>query len=333
MRTRLLSVAAVALALVGLGASLASLIDYLGPTPTFCAETGCATVRATVWAHPLGIPMPVFGIAFYGLALALGFVARPRLRRYVAIAGAAWALGLVALQAFVIGAWCKLCLVADPAAIAYALVVLAGAGTLAISRRALLAVPGLAAIVIGLGLWTHVPAAAPLPPGTPACVTAAQVADRVTVVEFVDFECPFCRQMQERLAEAIAHRDVHLVRKMVPLAQHAGALPAALAWCCADAQGKGDAMAAALFAADPAQLTTLGCEELAARAGVDLARYRAALADPAIRAHLDADLADAKDAHVRALPTIFIGGDRVEGASRTTAQLVASLDRAAASVR
>jgi uncharacterized membrane protein len=164
VRPRLLSFAAVALALVGLGASLASLIDDLGPAPTFCAETGCATVRASVWAHPLGIPMPIFGILFYSLAIGLGFVARPRLRRYVAIAGAAWALALIALQAFVIGAWCKLCLVADPAAIAYALAVLAGAGTLAISRRALLAIPGLAVIILGLGLWTHVPAAAPRSP-------------------------------------------------------------------------------------------------------------------------------------------------------------------------
>ncbi len=327
MRRRL-SLAALAIALVGLGASLASLVDDLGPVPTFCAESGCATVRASAWAHPLGIPMPLFGIAFYGLAVALCFVARPRLRRATALAGATFALGLIGLQAFAIGAWCKLCMVADPAALAYATVVLGGAGTLGLTRRALVAVPGLAAIVLALGLWTHVAPLPPLPPETPASVAAAQVADRVTVVEFVDFQCPFCREMQARLAAATAHRDIHLVRKMVPLAQHAGALPAALAWCCADAQGKGDAMAAALFAADPAELTTDGCATLAERVGCDRARYDAALADPATRARITADLADAAAAHIRALPTIFVGGDRIEGASRTTAQLVASIDRA-----
>lgn len=129
MRPRL-SLAALGFAVIGLGASIASLIDYFGATATFCAETGCATVRESAWAHPLGIPMPVIGVAFYLAALVLGFVDAPKLRRALAIAGAVWAVLLIVLQAFVIGAWCKLCLVADPAAIGYALSVLAGATTL-----------------------------------------------------------------------------------------------------------------------------------------------------------------------------------------------------------
>jgi len=56
---------ALGLAVVGLAASVASLIDYLGSSATFCAESGCNQVRESAWAHPLGIPMPVLGIAFF----------------------------------------------------------------------------------------------------------------------------------------------------------------------------------------------------------------------------------------------------------------------------
>src|SRR5687767_11720474 len=112
-------------AVVGLAASIASGIDELAPT--FGAESGCETVRTSAWAAPLGIPMAVLGVGFFAAMLVLGFVERPRLRKALAIAGGLWAVWLVVLQAFVIGAWCKLCLVADPAAIVLASAVLAGA--------------------------------------------------------------------------------------------------------------------------------------------------------------------------------------------------------------
>src|SRR5262245_55915646 len=140
MRPRI-SLAAVAFAVIGLGACIASLIDYMGSSPTFCAESGCATVRESAWAHPLGIPMPVLGVAFFSMAIALSFFEAPRLRRALAIVGAAGALGLIAVQAFEIGAWCKLCMVADPAAIAYAACVLAGATALRFTVRALAFAP------------------------------------------------------------------------------------------------------------------------------------------------------------------------------------------------
>ena len=113
--------------MIGLGASVASALDFWTAEPAFCADAGCATVRSSAWAHPLGVPMPVLGVAYFALAIALVFVERPRLRRALALAGAAWATALIAVQAFAIHAWCKLCLIADPAAIGYALAVIAGA--------------------------------------------------------------------------------------------------------------------------------------------------------------------------------------------------------------
>jgi uncharacterized membrane protein/predicted DsbA family dithiol-disulfide isomerase len=320
-------------AVVGLAASIASAIDYFGTDPAFCAESGCATVRESAWAHPLGIPMPLVGIAFYLLALGLCFAPAPRLRRGLAVAGGVWAVFLIVLQASVIGAWCKLCLVADPAALGYAVAVLAGATTLRPTiARGLAVVPSVLAALGVLALWTHRAAPEPgLPPGTPAFVEQAQVPHTTTVVEIVDFECPYCRRMQDRLAAAIAQArfPVRVVRKMLPLPSHPHAMPAALAYCCADAQGKGDAMAAALFAAPTDELTPEGCERLAASVGCDLERYRREL--PRAEARVAAEMTEMRAAGVRALPTVYIGGERIVGAAKSTSDLSALLERAVAS--
>jgi uncharacterized membrane protein/protein-disulfide isomerase len=340
MRPRL-SVAAIGFAIIGLGASIASLIDYFGATPTFCAETGCATVRESAWAHPLGIPMPALGVAFYLAALALGFIDAPRFRRVLAVAGAAGAVLLIVLQAFVIGAWCKLCLVADPAAIGYAVMVLAGATTLRFTpMRGLVTVPVLLATVGFLALWTgnspvaepHGAGPAPVAAdGPPTFVQQAQVPGAATVVEVVDFECPFCRRMQDRLVSAIEHAKspVRVVRKMLPLTIHPHAIPAALAYCCADAQGKGDAMAAALFTANPDDLTPEGCEKLAVSVGCDLDRYRRDLPQAEVR--VAAEMKEVRAAGVRSLPTLFIGNERIVGAGKSAEELTALLEHAAVS--
>jgi protein-disulfide isomerase/uncharacterized membrane protein len=332
MRPRI-SLAALGFAVVGLGASIASLIDFLGASPTFCAEAGCAAVRESAWAHPLGVPMPVLGIAFFAAAIALAFVDAPRLRRALAIIGAVVAVLLIGVQAFSIGAWCKLCLVADPAAIGHAVAILGGATTLRFSiRRGLAIAPALLATVGVLALWAHEPpppSPPPLAADVPAFVRDAQVAGAATVVEVVDFECPFCRRMQDRLTAAIAQArtPVHVVRIMLPLSNHEHAMPAALAYCCADAQGKGEAMATALFAADPDELTPEGCEKIAASIGCDLERYRRDLPAAATRVAAESEAAIA--AGIRSLPTLFIGGERIVGASKSTAQLTAMLEHAA----
>ncbi len=114
---------------------------------------------------------------------------------------------------------------------------------------------------------------------------------------------------------------------MVPLPQHHHARDAALAWCCADAQGKGDAMADALFAAPADTLTPAGCEQLAVGVGCDRDRYRAALVDPVTRARVDRDTAEARAAGIRHFPTVFIGEQMIHGSDHEPADLVATIDR------
>jgi uncharacterized membrane protein/predicted DsbA family dithiol-disulfide isomerase len=334
MRPRLsLMALALGLAVVGLGASIASLIDTFAVSPTFCAETGCATVRESAWAHPFGIPMPVLGVVFFVAAIVLCFVDAPRLRGAVALAGAAVGVCLLVVQALVIDAWCKLCLIADPAAIGFAALVLGGATTLRFTpARGLAMLPALGATFGMLALWSAPPAPAPLPAvasGLPGFVERAQVPGTATVVEVVDFECPHCRRMHAKLTNAIsrARTPVRMVRKMLPLDIHPNAVPAAIAYCCADAQGKGEEMAAALYAAAPEDLTPAGCEKLAARVGCDVERYRRDLPKP--RARVVAEAEEVAAAGVRFLPTTFIGDERIVGAGVPDQELTAMLHRAA----
>jgi predicted DsbA family dithiol-disulfide isomerase/uncharacterized membrane protein len=329
---RIRSLAALALGLAGLCSSTALLVDSLGPAPAFCGEGGCAEVRSTVWAHPLGVPMPLLGVAFFTLALALGCTRAVRARRAVALVGAAGALGLLAIQGFVIGAWCRLCVVTDVIVILHATVVLIGPAWPAARRRRVALTAAAGALAFGLPMAALRESPAPLATATslPDLVARAELPGSALVVDFVDFECPFCRAFHARLTSAIAEAavPVRVVRVMVPLAQHRGALPAAVAWCCAENQGRGDEMADRLLAAadlDPASL-----ERLAGDLGLDLARYRADAASPATRARIEADAAMARSAGVRSLPTIYIGHRRFVGARASVAELVAAL-RAAAS--
>lgn len=322
------SLIALVAAVVGLGASIASLYDYLGPSSAFCAESGCATVRASAWAHPLGIPMPVLGIAFFATMLVLSFVDAPRLRKALAIAGGAWAVLLIALQAFVIGAWCKLCMIADPSAIVLAIAVGAGARRLTFSwwRPAAIA-PSLAAVVGILALWSH-PAPPPeLPAGTPDFVRAEQQPGVVTIVEVVDFECPYCRMMQAKVTQAIAKANVpaRVVRRMMPLPRHAHAMPAAIAYCCAERQGKGQALAEELFTAPEESLTPEGCAQLAVKAGCDKDQYERDL--PLAVGRVATESLTARASGVKSLPTLFIGGEQVVGAAMSTDDIVAVIQR------
>jgi protein-disulfide isomerase len=168
-----------------------------------------------------------------------------------------------------------------------------------------------------------------MPPGTPSFVENAQVPGAATVVEVVDFECPYCRRMQKRLEAALARvtQPIRVVRKMFPLTIHPHAMPAAIAYCCADAQGKGEEMAAALYAAKPEELTPDGCEKLATQVGCDVERYRRELPQAEVR--VAAEMAEVRAAGIHALPTLFIGGERVVGAGKSTEELTAMLEHAA----
>jgi len=313
------------LAVLGLGTSALMLVDYVRPAPVFCTGGGgCDVVRGSDFAHILGVPTPAFGVVFFAGALLLALWPARRLLVAWSVAGALAALGFVAIQAFVLHAFCKFCLVADSSSVALAIAAVLTRRRPAPDGRHQLAV-GAAAIAAALGPVAY--ARALPPPPAPKPVAVGDVPDVIqreqkpgvaTIVEFTDFECPYCRRLHRTLEEVLQAYDgkVRLVRKQHPLATiHPHAETAARAACCAEEVGRGDEMADALYKAAPEELTTEGCEKLAAQVGVNVDAYRQCLVSdrPAQRLAADAEYARAAGLGPEA-PVFWIGDTRYRGA-------------------
>ncbi|MDP9002425.1 MAG: thioredoxin domain-containing protein [Myxococcota bacterium] len=304
----------------GVAASAALLVDYLRPRPVFCAVGGgCDAVRHTAFAAPLGIPMPAIGVTGF---LAIGVIALVPGRRarlvQLALSAIAGVVGLLLLgvQASM-GDFCPYCVVSDACGIASAV---AAGGRL---WQAAQAAPPRGLTYAGAGgmvLATLLPLVGGFRASGVPKVIREQISKTsrgaVTIVDFVDFECPFCRMTHAELEPLVeAHNEhIRLVRLQVPLRSHPHALDAALASGCGDQLGKGDAMANALFAAPVDQLTPEGCERLAQSLSLPLDAYRACIADPGTAARIEKDRADFKAAGGYALPTIWIDELELVGA-------------------
>ncbi len=131
----------------------------------------------------------------------------------------------------------------------------------------------------------------------------------VTVVEFADFECPFCQRIAPELDGLLEKRQgkVRFVYKFMPLSMHPHGEPAARAAIAAQAQGKFWEMHHQLFA-NGTHLEDGDLESYAKALGLDLGRFRTDLQSPATKARLDADRKLADGLGVKGTPTLFING-------------------------
>jgi protein-disulfide isomerase len=145
----------------------------------------------------------------------------------------------------------------------------------------------------------------------PAGPARGKAAARVTIVEFADFQCPYCRQVQGSLQKVLAKHpdDVRLVFRNLPLSNvHPHAVLAARAGVCADHQGKFWDMHDAMFQ----DQTALGAEQLkqtAQRLGLDRQRFSSCLDDAAsAEAVLHADEQAAAGLGIGETPYFLIDG-------------------------
>jgi protein-disulfide isomerase len=131
----------------------------------------------------------------------------------------------------------------------------------------------------------------------------------VTVVEFADFECPFCQHIAPELDALWQKRQtaMRFVYKFMPLPMHPHGESAARAAIAAQAQGKFWEMHDKLFA-NGEHLDDADILAYAAAIGLDLDRFRADLQSPATKARLDADRKLGDALKVKGTPTIFING-------------------------
>ncbi|ROS76873.1 DsbA family protein [Cellulomonas sp. PhB143] len=158
----------------------------------------------------------------------------------------------------------------------------------------------------------------------------------VTIVEFGDLECPYCRDAAPVLRDAVASSggQVRLVFRHFPLfAVHPHALTAALAAEAAAQAGAFWAMHDALFAHQD-DLTDAGLARVAASLGVDGLDGAAVVGQAAQRFGdvVERDYADAVAAGVEGTPTVFVDGARLTGRI-TRASVRAAVDAARARQR
>jgi protein-disulfide isomerase len=137
---------------------------------------------------------------------------------------------------------------------------------------------------------------------------------RITLVEFSDFQCPYCVAAVPEL-QAIMKAfptQVKLIFKQYPLETHSHAAFAAKAALAAHKQQKFWEMHDALFA-DHGDLSPASIERIARNLGLNMARFDADLQSPAIEQEINSDIAQGDQAGVGGTPTLFINGQRFNG--------------------
>ncbi len=139
---------------------------------------------------------------------------------------------------------------------------------------------------------------------------------KVTIVEFSDFQCPYCRRQEDALHRLLDDYPgkVRLVYRDFPLDGHPDAAKAAQAGACADDQGKFWAMHDKLFENQQA-LAVDKLKAYAREAGLDGAKFDACLDGDKDLARVQKSLTDGEKAGVEGTPALFVNGRMMSGAT------------------
>jgi protein-disulfide isomerase len=136
----------------------------------------------------------------------------------------------------------------------------------------------------------------------------------VTIVEFSDFECPFCSEVQTVLKQVMRTfgKDVRLVFKHLPLEGHRNSLPAARAAYCAAEQDRFWQFHDALFASQ--NLSPALFDEIANELGLGMPKFRACLNSEHSRTAIVKDIETARLFRIESTPSFIVNGKLIKGA-------------------
>jgi protein-disulfide isomerase len=145
----------------------------------------------------------------------------------------------------------------------------------------------------------------------------------VTIVEFSDFQCPFCKRVEPTLKQVREKygNNVRLVYMDFPLPMHNHALDAAKAARCAADQGKFWPFHDALFA-DQSKQAPADLKAIAKNLGLDTTKFDACFDQAKYEAGVRSDIAQGRQLGIDGTPAFFINGRMLVGA-----QPEASFDR------
>jgi len=138
----------------------------------------------------------------------------------------------------------------------------------------------------------------------------------VTIVEFSDFQCPYCAGLQATLDQILKAfpKEVRIVFKQYPLNIHQYARQAAAAALVAHSQGKFWPMHDKLFANFSA-VTEENIKKWAKEVGLNMTDFEKAMLSGKFEVLVQKDIADGAAAKVLGTPTLFINGKRVHDRS------------------
>jgi protein-disulfide isomerase len=139
----------------------------------------------------------------------------------------------------------------------------------------------------------------------------------VTIVEFTDYDCPYCAKAERTMASlrAAYGDDLRVALAMRPLPMHERAAPSARALLAAAELGRAEQMHAQLFATQGAHDDD-GLRAAAQLVGLDVRAFEAARASRSVAASLAKSEALANTVGAKGTPTFFINGRRITGAQR-----------------
>lgn len=173
----------------------------------------------------------------------------------------------------------------------------------------------LGAVTLTASLWIGDADAQTAPPFTIDPVMTKGPADApVTIVEFSDYQCPFCVRAEQALGDLLDEfpEKVRLVFKDFPLRFHGGAEPAAVAARCAGESGRYWEYHDMLFVAQ-GDFARADLITYAVRLGLPREAFTACLDGGRYRAAVQADVREGRAAGVTGTPTFFVNGRRMAG--------------------
>jgi protein-disulfide isomerase len=140
---------------------------------------------------------------------------------------------------------------------------------------------------------------------------------KVTIVEFSDFQCPFCKKVEPTVKQITGKygKDVALVWMNQPLPFHNHAMDAATAFQAAARQGSDKAwkLHDKMYENNTA-LERADIEKYAAEVGLNLAKLKKDWDDPKIKEEIAEDQKVASQVGANGTPTFYINGHELVGA-------------------
>lgn len=137
---------------------------------------------------------------------------------------------------------------------------------------------------------------------------------KVTMVEFSDFQCPFCKRVLPVIEKILEEYDIAFYYRHFPLNIHENSFNAALASACANEQGKFWDYHDILFKNQNA-LNVENLKTYAQEIGLDEIQFNNCLDSEKFKQEIKKNIIDGKALGIDGTPTFFINGKKVVGAN------------------